>query len=57
MKASENVEKDELRTSRSLIDDMTSLEHIEDALKPSIEFSQLNCNIRIGFLCDEECIL
>ena len=57
MKASENVEKDELRTSRSLIEDMTSLEHIEDALTPNIEFSQLNCKIRIGFLCDEECIL
>ena len=57
MKASEKVEKEELRTSRSLIEDITSLEHIEEALTPSIEFNQLNCNIRIGFLWDEECIL
>ena len=55
--ASEKVEKAELRTSRSLIEDITSLEHIEEALTPIIEFNQLNCRILIGFLCDEEFIL
>ena len=57
MKASENVEKDELRTSRSLIDDMTSLEHIEEARLPSIELNHLNCKILTVFLCDEELTL
>ena len=50
MKASEKVEKEELRTSRSLIEDITSLEQIEEALTPKIELSQVNCKIRIGFL-------
>ena len=57
MKAIENVENAELRTSRSLIEEITSLEHIEEARIPSIELSQLNCNIRNGFLCDDELIL
>ena len=50
MKASDKVEKEELRTSRSLIEDITSLEQMEEALTPNIEFNQVNCKIRIGFL-------
>ena len=57
MKASDKVEKEDLRTSRSLIEDITSLDQMEEALTPNIEFNQVNCNIRIGFLWDEECIL
>ena len=57
MNAREKVEKAELSTSRSLIEDITSLEHIEEALIPIIEFSQLNCKILVGFLCEEEFII
>ena len=55
--AIEKVEKAELRTSRSLIEEITSLEHIEVARLPSIEFNHLNCKIRTVFLCDEELTL
>ena len=53
----EKVEKAELRTSRSLIEEITSLEHIEVARLPSIERNHLNFKIRTVFLCDEELIL
>ena len=53
----ENVENAELKTSRSLIEEITSLEQIEEALLPRIEFNQLNFNILTEFLCDEEFIL
>ena len=53
----ENVEKAELKTSLSLIDDVTSLEQIAEALRPRIEFSHWNCSILIGFLCVDEFIL
>ena len=55
--ASEKVENAELRTSRSLIDEITSLEHIEEARLPSIELNHLNCRILTVFLCDEELTL
>ena len=57
IKAIENVEKAELKTSLSRIEDITSLEHIEDTLLPNIERNHLNCKTRIGFLCDDELIL
>ena len=55
--AIEKVEKAELRTSRSLIEEITSLEHIEEARLPSIVLNHLNCNIRTVLLCDDELIL
>ena len=38
-RSNENVEKAELKTSLSLIDDVTSLEQIAEALRPRIVFS------------------
>ena len=55
--AIEKVENAELRTSRSLIEEITSLEHIEEARLPSIKLNHLNFKILTVFLCDEELTL